>query len=144
MFPHMMVKDVASIQYGSCRLNFMQTPGHTIESVCIALTDLAEPSRPKSVVTGDTLFVGDVGRPDLSGDRTPQELAAMLYKSLHEKLLSLPDETEIYPAHGAGSLCGRQMGSERSSTIGTERRTNYVFQPRPSNSFLLLLTHNLP
>src|SRR4029077_3346704 len=89
-------------------------------------------------------FVGDVGRPDLSGDRTPQELAAMLYKSLHEKLLSLPDETEIYPAHGAGSLCGRQMGSERSSTIGKERSTNYALQARTCEEFIRLLTESLP
>jgi hydroxyacylglutathione hydrolase len=143
-FPHMMVKDGDSIQFGKCRFDFMQTPGHTIESVCIAITDLAEPSRPKAVFTGDTLFVGDVGRPDLSGDRTPQELAAMLYKSLHEKLLSLPDETEIYPAHGAGSLCGRQMGSERSSTIGKERSTNYALQARTCEEFIRLLTDSLP
>jgi rhodanese-related sulfurtransferase len=90
------------------------------------------------------LFVGDVGRPDLSGDRTPQELAALLYQSLHGKLLRLPDETEIYPAHGAGSLCGRQMSSERSSTIGKERRTNYALQARSSGEFIHLLTDSLP
>ncbi len=122
----------------------MKTPGHTLESVCIALTDLADPSRPKAIFTGDTLFVGDVGRPDLSGDRTPQELAALLYESLHEKLLQLPDETKIFPAHGAGSLCGRQMGSERSSTIGKERRTNYALQARTRDEFIHLLTDSLP
>jgi len=143
-FPHTAVKDGDSIQFGNCRFDFFGTPGHTLESVCIAMTDLAEPSRPKAVFTGDTLFVGDVGRPDLSGDRTPQELAGMLYNSLHEKLLNLPDETEIFPAHGAGSLCGRQMGSERSSTIGKERRTNYALQARTCEEFIRLLTDSLP
>src|SRR6266478_17804 len=143
-FPHTSVKDGDSIQFGKCRFDFLQTPGHTIESVCIAMTDLAEPSRPRAVFTGDTLFVGDVGRPDLSGDRSPQELAAMLYQSLHEKLLRLPDETEIFPAHGAGSLCGRQMSSERSSTIGKERRTNYALQAPTCQEFIHLLTDSLP
>lgn len=143
-FPHTAVKDGDSIQFGNCRFDFLQTPGHTVESVCIAMTDLAMPSRVRAVFTGDTLFVGDVGRPDLSGDHTPQELAAMLYRSLHEKLLKLPDETEIFPAHGAGSLCGRQMGSERSSTIGKERRTNYALQARSCEQFIHLLTEGLP
>ncbi|WP_263367926.1 MBL fold metallo-hydrolase [Edaphobacter bradus] len=143
-FPHTDLKDGDSIRFGNCRFDFMQTPGHTVESVCVVLTDMAEPSRPKAVFTGDTLFVGDVGRPDLSGDQTPQELAAMLYRSLHEKLLKLPDETEIFPAHGAGSLCGRQMGSERSSTIGKERRTNYALQARNCEEFIHLLTDSLP
>src|SRR6266404_5825921 len=141
-FPHKAVKDGDSVQFGNCRFDFMQTPGHTLESVCIVMTDLAEPSRPRAVFTGDTLFVGDVGRPDLSGDRTPQELAAMLYKSLHEKLLSLPDETEIFPAHGAGSLCGRQMSSESSSTIGKQRQSNYALLARTSEEFVHLLTDN--
>lgn len=143
-FPHTSVKDGDSIRFGTCRFDFMQTPGHTMESVCIVMTDLAEPSRPRAVFTGDTLFVGDVGRPDLSGDYTPQELAAKLYASLHERLLKLPDDTEIFPAHGAGSLCGRQMGSERSSTIGKERRTNYALQARNCEEFIHLLTDSLP
>jgi glyoxylase-like metal-dependent hydrolase (beta-lactamase superfamily II)/rhodanese-related sulfurtransferase len=145
-FAHVAVKDGDSIQFGNCRLDFMQTPGHTVESVCIVLTDLGAPpsSQPKAVFTGDTLFVGDVGRPDLSGSHTPQELAAMLYSSLHEKLLKLPDETEIFPAHGAGSLCGRQMSSERSSSIGKERRTNYALLARNPEEFIHLLTDRLP
>lgn len=143
-FPHVAVKTGDSIQFGSCRFDFVSTPGHTLESVCVAMTDLSDPSRPKSVFTGDTLFVGDVGRPDLSGDYSPQQLAAMLFQSLHEKLLRMPDETAIYPAHGAGSLCGRQMGSERSSTIGKERRTNYALQAASSDDFVRLLTDSLP
>jgi hydroxyacylglutathione hydrolase len=143
-FPHTAVKHGDSLQFGQCRFDFLTTPGHTVESICIAMTDLAEPSRPQAVFTGDTLFVGDVGRPDLSGEHTPQELAAMLYQSLHEKLLKFPDETEIFPAHGAGSLCGRQMSSERSSTIGKERRTNYALQVHTCEEFIRLLTDGLP
>ena len=143
-FPHKAVKDGDSLHFGKCRFDFMETPGHTVESICIAMTDLAGPSGPQAVFTGDTLFVGDVGRPDLSGDHTPRELAAMLYKSLHDKLLKLPDETEIFPAHGAGSLCGRQMSAERSSTIGKERRTNYALQAGTCEEFIRLLTDGLP
>jgi glyoxylase-like metal-dependent hydrolase (beta-lactamase superfamily II) len=102
--------------------HFLETPGHTMESICILMTDLGQPERPQTVFTGDTLFVGDVGRPDLSATHTPQELAAILYQSIHEKLLTLPDDTQIFPAHGAGSLCGRQMSSESSSTIGKQRQ----------------------
>ncbi len=143
-FPHTAVKDGDSLQFGHCRFDFLTTPGHTVESICIAMTDLGESSRPKALFTGDTLFVGDVGRPDLSAEHTPQQLAAMLYHSLHDKLLKFPDETEIYPAHGAGSLCGRQMSSERSSTIGKERRTNYALQAGTSEDFIHLLTDGLP
>jgi len=143
-FEHAAVKTGDSIEIGRCRLDFLQTPGHTLESVCIAVTDLDEPGAPKAVFTGDTLFVGDVGRPDLSGDHTPQELAALLYRSLHETLLKLPDETVIYPAHGAGSLCGRQMSTERSSTIGRERRMNYALQANSVEEFVHLLTDSLP
>ncbi len=143
-FPHTAVKDGDSIRFGACRFDFLQTPGHTVESICIVMTDLGQPSRPKTVFTGDTLFVGDVGRPDLSGDHTPQELAAMLFHSLHDKLLKLPDETEIDPAHGAGSLCGRQMSTERSSTIGKQRRSNYALQAAGSEEFIRLLTDCLP
>src|SRR5271168_3168883 len=143
-FPHIAIKGGDTLQFGNARFDFLHTPGHTIEGVCAVLTDLAEPSRPRAVFTGDTLFVGDVGRPDLSGDHTPQELAAMLYQSLHNKLLKLPDDTEIFPAHGAGSLCGRQMGSERSSTIGKQRRTNYALLARSEEEFIHLLTDSLP
>jgi len=143
-FPHTAVHEGDSIQFGECRFDFLSTPGHTLESICIVMTDLSATFRPKAIFTGDTLFVGDVGRPDLSGEHTPQELAAMLYHSLHEKLLKFPDETEIFPAHGAGSLCGRQMGSERSSTIGTERLTNYALQTKSSDEFIRLLTEGLP
>ena len=143
-FPHVALKDGDSLQFGQCRLDFISTPGHTVESICIVMTDLSESTRPRAIFTGDTLFVGDVGRPDLSANHTPQELAAMLYHSLHDKLLMFPEETEIFPAHGAGSLCGRQMSSERSSTIGKERRTNYALQAQSCEEFVHLLTDGLP
>jgi len=95
-------------------------------------------------LTGDTLFLGDVGRPDLSKAHTPTELAGMLYDSLHEKLLTLADDVLVYPAHGAGSLCGRNMRAERSSTIGTERLTNYALQIKSRDEFVRQLTSNLP
>src|SRR5215831_3224480 len=143
-FPHAAVHDADEIRFGQCRFRFLRTPGHTLESICILMTDLGQPHRPLAVFTGDTLFVGDVGRPDLSATHTSQELAAMLYRSIHEKLLSLPDDTEIFPAHGAGSLCGRQMSSESSSTIGKQRQSNYALLARSSEEFVQLLTDNLP
>ena len=143
-FPHVAVKDGDEIQFGSCRLRFLQTPGHTLESICILMNDRGAPDRPAAVFTGDTLFVGDVGRPDLSPAHTPQQLAEMLHRSIHDKLLTLPDDTEIFPAHGAGSLCGRQMSSENSSTIGKQRQSNYALLARTSEEFVRLLTDNLP
>jgi rhodanese-related sulfurtransferase len=115
-----------------------------MESICIVMTAAEQSAQPKAVFTGDTLFAGDVGRPDLSATHTPQQLAGLLYRSLHEKLLALPDDTEVFPAHGAGSLCGRQMSSEASSTIGKERRSNYALQARSCDEFVALLTDSLP
>src|SRR5262245_31186888 len=143
-FPHVAVKDGDEIQFGQCSLRFLQTPGHTLESICILMKDRSRKDQPATVFTGDTLFVGDVGRPDLSPTHTPQQLAAILYKSIHEKLLTLPDDTEIFPAHGAGSLCGRQMSAESSSTIGRQRESNYALLARSSEEFVHLLTDNLP
>ena len=142
-FPHTPVRDDDQICFGQACLRILQTPGHTLESICIVMTDLGQPARPQTVFTGDTLFVGDVGRPDLSPTHTPQQLAAILYQSLQEKLLTLPDDTEIYPAHGAGSLCGRNMSSEASSTIGRQRQTNYALLARSCDEFVHLLTDNL-
>jgi rhodanese-related sulfurtransferase len=138
------VHDGDEIRFGQCRLSFLETPGHTLESVCVVLDDLSQPGPARAVFTGDTLFVGDVGRPDLSPTHTPQQLAAILYSSLHDKLLKLPEETVIYPAHGAGSLCGRQMSSESSSTIGQQKRTNYALLARSREEFVQLLTDNMP
>ena len=143
-FPHVDVKDNDVLQFGHCRLTFLETPGHTIESISIVVTNLETSEQPMAVLTGDTLFIGDVGRPDLSGDFTPQQLAGMLYDSLHSKLLKLSDDVQVYPAHGAGSLCGRQMSSERSSTIGKQRASNYALRPATREEFVRLLTAELP
>ncbi|HMJ22992.1 MAG TPA: MBL fold metallo-hydrolase, partial [Terriglobales bacterium] len=127
-FPHVAVPDGFELRFGQARINVLETPGHTPESICLLVTDNEKAEKPQAVLTGDTLFLGDVGRPDLSRTHTPEQLAGMLYDSLHNKLMKLPDEVLVYPAHGAGSLCGRNMRAERSSTIGTERLTNYALQ----------------
>jgi len=137
-FPHVPLTDNYEVKIGTLRIRALETPGHTPESVCLVITDVSadagadgeKSAEPCAVLTGDTLFIGDVGRPDLSKMHTPQQLAGLLYDSLHKKLLSLPDSVVVYPAHGAGSLCGRSMRAERSSTIGTERLTNYALQIR--------------
>jgi len=143
-FPHTQVADGFSLQVGRCRLSVLETPGHTPESLCLLLTDLDRSPDPWAVLTGDTLFLGDVGRPDLSPEHTPQQLAGMLYDSLHNKLLPLADSVLVYPAHGAGSLCGRNMRAESSSTIGIERLTNYALQIRSREEFIRELTSVVP
>ncbi|HVI08917.1 MAG TPA: MBL fold metallo-hydrolase [Candidatus Binatia bacterium] len=143
-FPHVAVHDGFELQVGTVRLRAIETPGHTPESICLVVTDEEKSSSPWAILTGDTLFLGDVGRPDLSKTHTPAELAGLLYDSLHEKILALPDDVLVYPAHGAGSLCGRNMRNERSSTIGTERLTNYALQIDSRDGFIRELTSNLP
>ena len=143
-FPHRELKDGETVALGDGQLKVLATPGHTTESICIAATDPGRGSEPFAVITGDTLFIGDVGRPDLSPHHTPQELAGMLYDSLHDKLLALPDTVLVYPAHGAGSLCGRQMSAEAVSTIGRERASNYALQAKTREQFVDLLTGDLP
>lgn len=143
-FPHTPLRDGFELKVGKVRITALETPGHTPESTCLVVTDEEKSARPWAVLTGDTLFIGDVGRPDLSKNHTPQELAGLLYDSLHKKLMALPDDVVVYPAHGAGSLCGRNMRAERSSTIGTERLTNYALQIRTREEFVQQLTSNLP
>ena len=143
-FPHVPLTDASEVRMGAVRIRTLETPGHTPESVCLVITDEEESAEPCAVLTGDTLFIGDVGRPDLSPSHTPTELAGLLYDSLHGKLLKLPDTVQVYPAHGAGSLCGRSMRAERSSTIGTERLTNYALQIASRAEFIAQLTSNLP
>jgi hydroxyacylglutathione hydrolase len=143
-FPHVPVLDGSELVFGNCKISILETPGHTPESICLVVTDSDKRPAPWAVLTGDTLFIGDVGRPDLSPAVTPQQLAAMLYDSLHNKLMKLPDDVLVYPAHGAGSLCGRNMRADRSSTIGTERLTNYALQIRSREEFVRQLTTNLP
>jgi hydroxyacylglutathione hydrolase len=143
-FPHVAVQDGFQLQVGKMRILALETPGHTPESTCLVITDEDKASAPWAVLTGDTLFLGDVGRPDLSKRHTPEQLAAMLYDSLHGKLLKLSDDVLVYPAHGAGSLCGRNLRAERVSTIGTERLTNYALQIKSREEFVKQLTSNLP
>jgi glyoxylase-like metal-dependent hydrolase (beta-lactamase superfamily II)/rhodanese-related sulfurtransferase len=143
-FPHVPLTDGFEVKMGAVRIRALETPGHTPESVCLVITDEAKSTQPCAVLTGDTLFIGDVGRPDLSKTHTPRELAGLLYDSLHQKLLTLPGAVTVYPAHGAGSLCGRAMRAERSSTIGTERLTNYALQIASREEFIAQLTTNLP
>ncbi len=143
-YPHVGLVDGAQVQVGRCQVNVLATPGHTLESLCLLLTDEDKSQTPFAVLTGDTLFIGDIGRPDLSKTYTPQQLAGMLYDSLQQKLMTLPDSVQVYPAHGAGSLCGRNMRAERSSTIGTERLTNYALQIKDRDEFIQQMTSNLP
>src|SRR5579859_2441065 len=143
-FPHVPLRDGSEVRFGKLRFRALETPGHTPEGVCLVVTDEQKSSEPWAVLTGDTLFIGDVGRPDLSKTHTPQQLAGNLYDSLHGKLMKLGDQVLVYPAHGAGSLCGRNMRAERSSTIGTERLTNYALQIKSRDEFIRQLTENLP
>ena len=145
-FDHRSVKDGDEIKLGTVILRFLETPGHTPEGISILVTDPAVSDQPQKVLTGDTLFIGDVGRPDLAGGRgyTPQQMAGMLYDSLHEKLLKLSDEVEVYPAHGAGSMCGKNMSKETSSTIGEQRKFNYALKPMSREEFIGMMTADLP
>ena len=150
-FPHVALRGGDEVKVGAVRIRALETPGHTPEGMCFVVTGEEQsaqkplqPAQPYAVLTGDTLFIGDVGRPDLSPTHTPQQLAGLLYDSLHKELLALPDATLVYPAHGAGSLCGRAMRAEKSSTIGTERLTNYALQIPTREEFIRQLTTNLP
>jgi rhodanese-related sulfurtransferase len=144
IFAHVPVSAGFELKVGKASFRVLETPGHTAESICLVVTDTEKSADPWAVMTGDTLFIGDVGRPDLSPKHTPAQLAGLLYDSLHQKLLALPDKVMVYPAHGAGSLCGKNMRAERSSTIGTERLTNYALQIKSREEFIAQLTSNLP
>jgi glyoxylase-like metal-dependent hydrolase (beta-lactamase superfamily II)/rhodanese-related sulfurtransferase len=143
-FPHVPLHQGFELNAGGIWVQCLETPGHTPESVCLLIWDQPNATAPWGVLTGDTLFIGDVGRPDLSPRYTSAQLAGMLYDSLFEKLLKLPDATRVYPAHGAGSLCGRNMRAERSSTIGNERLTNAALQAANRDEFVRQVTANLP
>jgi len=138
------VGDGSVINLGSVRIEVLETPGHTVESISLLVYDRS--SAPVAVLTGDTLFVGDVGRPDLRSSLgwSGSELGAMLYDSLHEKLLKLSDSTKVYPAHGAGSLCGKAISKETVSTIGDQRHLNYALQPMSKERFVELVTADQP
>lgn len=145
-FDFMRVRDGDEIRLGTVTLRFLETPGHTPESISVLVFDRTQSETvPYGVLTGDVLFIGDVGRPDLLGSRmSATELAGLLYDSLHNKLLTLPDDVRVFPAHGAGSMCGRNISNERTSTIGHERRFNYALQPISRDDFIKLLTTDLP
>jgi glyoxylase-like metal-dependent hydrolase (beta-lactamase superfamily II)/rhodanese-related sulfurtransferase len=141
------VRDGSLVEFGSVRLKILETPGHTPESISIVVYDLAASStQPHAVLTGDTLFIGDVGRPDLRAALgwSATQLGGMLFDSLHQKLLPLPDQSLIYPAHGAGSLCGKAISKETVSTLGEQRRVNYALQPMSKEAFIQVVTADQP
>ncbi len=144
--PHHPVTDGDELTIGKVTLRIMETPGHTPESICMLVIDTSVSDQPQKVLTGDTLFIGDVGRPDLAGGKgyTPQMMAGMMYDSLHQKLLKLDDAVEVYPAHGAGSMCGKNLSNETSSTIGAQRKLNYALQPMAKDDFVTMMTADLP
>ncbi len=146
-YPFVAMADGDSVQLGAVRLTVLETPGHSPESISILVHDPEHGlDAPYAVLTGDTLFIGDVGRPDLRGALgwSADQLASMLYDSLHEKLARLPDETLVYPAHGAGSLCGKSLSSETVSTIGIQRAYNYALAPMSRERFIETVTSDLP
>jgi glyoxylase-like metal-dependent hydrolase (beta-lactamase superfamily II)/rhodanese-related sulfurtransferase len=147
-FPVEPLADGQRLSLGEVTLEIMATPGHTPESICIAVYERPGDRVPYGVLTGDTLFVGDVGRPDLLAAADPElsaeTLARQLYHSLHDRLLRLPDDTRVFPAHGAGSACGKQLSTETSSTIGTQRAGNYALQPMSEDDFVAAVTEGQP
>jgi len=145
-FHHRAVQDADELTIGHVTLRIMETPGHTPESICVLAIDTMNSAEPAKLLTGDTLFIGDVGRPDLAGGKgyTPQMMAGMMYDSLHEKILRLDDAVEVYPAHGAGSMCGKNLSTETSSTIGQQRKFNYALQPMTKDQFVAMMTSDLP
>lgn len=141
------MKDGDILDLPGLRLQILETPGHTIESISILVFDLAkDPDKPYAVLTGDTLFIGDVGRPDLRASLgwTAQQLGGYLYDSVHDKLMTLPDETLVYPAHGAGSLCGKNISSDTVSTLGEQKRFNYALQPMTKDEFIRIVAVDQP
>lgn len=143
-FPVHVAKDGESFQLGKLRIDVLHTPGHTLESSCYLLHD--EQGKAHAIFTGDTLFVGDVGRPDLAqkgATLTMEDLAGMLYESLQQKIMPLADEVILYPAHGAGSSCGKNLGPETYSTIGVQKQHNYALQPQSKEDFIKAVTEGL-
>jgi glyoxylase-like metal-dependent hydrolase (beta-lactamase superfamily II)/rhodanese-related sulfurtransferase len=146
-YPFTPMHDGDVLEFGRVRLKVLETPGHTPESISILVYDLNEnKTQPRAVLTGDTLFIGDVGRPDLRAALgwSATELGGMLFDSLHTKLLALPDQSLVYPAHGAGSLCGKALSKETFSTLGEQRRTNYALQPMSKEAFIQVVTADQP
>lgn len=142
-FDHEALEGGDSFNIEDMKIDVIETPGHTPESLCYVVTDLGRGKDPVALFSGDTLFVGDVGRPDLFPGRA-EELASDLFDSIHGKILKLPDFCEVYPAHGAGSLCGRAMGAKRTSTVGYERKYNKALQIGNRDEFIKSLTTGMP
>jgi glyoxylase-like metal-dependent hydrolase (beta-lactamase superfamily II)/rhodanese-related sulfurtransferase len=142
-YPFRPVRDGETLSLGSVKVAFLETPGHTLESICVVVF---ERGRCHAVLTGDTLFVGDVGRPDLaaSGGTPAEELAGLLYDSIHGRLLTLPDETLVYPGHGAGSACGKNLGTETVTTIGAQRKSNDALKFGAREEFVRSVTAGQP
>ncbi len=143
-FPVYIAKDGEKFSIGDLSIEVLHTPGHTMESSCYLLKD--EKGKDYCIFTGDTLFVGDVGRPDLSQkdeEMTMTDLAGILYESLQKKIMPLADDVIVYPAHGPGSSCGKNLGPETFSTIGDEKKTNYALQPQTKEAFIKAVTDNL-
>lgn len=142
-FPIYKAGDGEIFSLGDIKLEVLHTPGHTLESSCYLVRD--ENGKAQAIFTGDTLFVGDVGRPDLSsGNLNQEELASLLYDSLQKKIIPLPDDVVVYPAHGPGSSCGKNLGPETYSTIGDEKQGNYALQPQTKEEFIKAVTEGLP
>ena len=141
-FPIALLHHGQRLSLGEVTLEIRQTPGHTPESISIVVWERADDPEPWGVLTGDTLFIGDVGRPDLltSIGWTAEDLARRLYRSVHDQLLSLPDSTRVFPAHGAGSACGKNLSTASESTIGEQRRTNYALAPMSEDDFVETVT----
>jgi glyoxylase-like metal-dependent hydrolase (beta-lactamase superfamily II) len=141
-YPVEYLADGTHLSLGEVELEILATPGHTPESISIVVREHADDAVPYGVLTGDTLFIGDVGRPDLlvSVGVSADDLARRLYHSLHDRLLTLPDTTRVFPAHGAGSACGKRLSSETESSIGAERDTNYALQPMRESDFVHIVT----
>ncbi|KUN82199.1 sulfurtransferase [Streptomyces bungoensis] len=141
-YPIRKLADGERISLGEVTLQILETPGHTPESISILVFEKPQDTVPYGVLTGDALFIGDVGRPDLlaSAGVTAEELGAMLYDSVHHKLMALPDEVRVFPAHGAGSACGKNLSTELQSTIGMQRLTNYACRPMDQDTFVRLVT----
>ncbi len=141
-FPIHLAKDGEVFKLGNISIEVLHTPGHTLESTCYLLRD--EQGQPYALFTGDTLFVGDVGRPDLSsGNMSKEDLASIMYDSLQKKIVTLPDNVLVYPAHGAGSSCGKNLGPNTTSTIGEEKQSNYALQPQSRAEFIKSVTNGL-
>jgi glyoxylase-like metal-dependent hydrolase (beta-lactamase superfamily II) len=143
-FPHVPLEDDEEHEMGNVGIRVLHTPGHTPEGVSLLVKDRTRAPEPWFVLTGDTLFSGGVGRPDLLGDGSEAELARQLYDSLHEKLLTLPDHIEVYPAHFGGAACGKGLSGKPGSTIGFERRFNPALQLASKRQFVEFVLADLP